>query len=212
MCDFFLLPIQECLSTIRMSYLPPSPSTPASLDTLLGTLETRQIQIELQDRRCVAEARRQHACGSKALFRAKMLEHRRLQAQLLQLQRYRENVHAQIDALSHHEMNRTFMQAMAKRPAVDTEDVSKTIDSLHETLNSAKELTELLGQPIDAGVDVMDEELEQEFMDTMGDAEEEEEVVEKATPLPNIARPPERVVQTVPPARELALPKMMMAT
>jgi hypothetical protein len=58
----------------------------------------------------------------------------------------------------------------------------------------------------------MDEELEQEFMDTMGDAEEEEEVVEKATPLPNIARPPERVVQTVPPARELALPKMMMAT
>jgi hypothetical protein len=206
MCDFFLLPIQECLSTIRMSYLPPTPSTPASLDTLLGTLETRQIQIELQDRRCVAEARRHHACGSKALFRTKMLEHRRLQAQLMQLQRYRENVHAQIDALSHHEMNRTFMQAMAKRPAVDTEEVKKTIDTLHETLSSAKELTELLGEPIDAGVDVMDEELEQEFMDSMG-----EEV--EAVPLPDFACAPlARVVQTVPPARELALPRMMMAT
>ena len=81
------------------------------------------------------------------------------------------------------------MQAMAKRPAVDTEEVKKTIDTLHETLSSAKELTELLGQPIDAGVDVMDEELEQEFMDTMGE-EEEEKVVEKATPLPTVARPP----------------------
>jgi hypothetical protein len=143
-----------------MSYLPPNPSTPASLDTLLGTLETRQIQIELQDRRCVAEARRHHAIGSKALFRSKMLEHRRLQAQLLQLQRYRENVHAQIDALSHHEINRTFMQAMAQRPAVDTQEVTKTMNDLHDTLNSAKELNELLGQPIEAGLDVMDEDLE----------------------------------------------------
>jgi hypothetical protein len=141
-----------------------------------------------------------------------MLEHRRLQAQLLQLQRYRENVHAQMDALSHHEINRTFMQAMAQRPTVDTKEVTETINELHETLNSAKEMTELLGQPIDAGLDVMDEELEQEFMDTMGDEEEEAEVVEKATPLASIARPPERVAQTIPPARELALPKMMMAT
>jgi hypothetical protein len=209
LCDL-LLPLRECLSTVRLHVQQKTPPS-TSLDSLLNTLETRQIQLELQDRRCVAEARRQHACGSKALFRAKMLEHRRLQAQLLQLQRYRENVHAQMDALSHHEINRTFMQAMAQRPTVDTKEVTETINELHETLNSAKEMTELLGQPIDAGLDVMDEELEQEFMDTMG-VEEVETVPlisarETSRPIPVRA---ETVV--VPPPRELALPAMMMAT
>ncbi len=207
LCDL-LSPIYDCISTVRLNIRPKTaPST--SLDTLLNTLETRQIQIELQDRRCVAEARRHHACGSKALFRAKMLEHRRLQAQLLQLQRYRENAHAQLDALSHHEINRTFMQAMAQRPAVDTQEVSKTMNDLHDTLNSAKELTELLGQPIEAGLDVMDEDLEQEFMDTMGVDEAE------AAPLISARERPAPVraeTFVVPPPRELALPAMMMAT
>ena len=208
LCDLFSS-MHDCIATVRL-HLRPQTTLGTSLDDLLSTLETRQIQLELQDRRCVAEARRHHACGSKALFRAKMLEHRRLQAHLLQLQRYRETVHAQMDALSHHEINRTFMQAMAQRPAVDTKEVSKTIDDLHETLNSAREMTELLGQPIDAGVDVMDEDLEQEFMDTMGLEEAE------ATPLMIVATDPRpaparKNALTVPP-RELALPAMMMAT
>ena len=177
----------------------------SSLDSVLETLHSRQIQIELQDRRCVAEARRHHACGSKALFRAKMLEHRRLQAQLLQLQRYRENVHAQLDALSHHEINQTFMRAMAQRPAVDSKEVSKTMDELHETINSAKELTELMGQPIDAGVDVLDEDLEQEFMETM----EQQETAPLLPPLPLARIEP---VAVTPPPRELALPAMMVAS
>ena len=210
LCDLFSS-MHECIASFRMGLQSTTLTASCpSLDSLLSTLETRQIQLELQDRRCVTEARRHHACGSKALFRAKMLEHRRLQAQLLQLQRYRENVHAQMDALSHHEINRTFMQAMAQRPAVDTKEVSKTIDDLHETLNSAREMTELLGQPIDAGVDVMDEDLEQEFMDTMGLEEAE------AAPLMVATKPrpaPERKnALTVPPSpRELALPSMMMA-
>jgi hypothetical protein len=201
LCDF--------VSTVWLHLLHPVKAKPASsLDSVLDTLTSRQIQIELQDRRCVSEAKRHHACGSKALFRAKMLEHRRLQAQLLQLQRYRENVHAQMDAMTHHEINQTFMRAMAQRPAVDTKEVTKTIDELHETLNSAKEMTELLGQPIDAGVDVMDEDLEQEFMETMGLEQEEEETLAL---LPKTA-PVRAETVVVPPPRELALPAMMMAS
>lgn len=206
LCDL-LLPLHECLSTVRLHVKQKTPPS-TSLDSLLNTLETRQIQLELQDRRCVAEARRHHACGSKALFRAKMLEHRRLQSQLLQLQRYRENVHAQIDALSHHEINQTFMRAMAQQPAVDKKAVADTIDGLHEAISSAKEMTEILGQPIDAGVDVMDEELEQEFMETMGLEPEEETTPLISTPRPNHPIRAETVV--VPPPRELTLPAMLM--
>jgi hypothetical protein len=197
LCDF--------LSTVWVHLVQRTRRADSSLDSVLETLHSRQIQIELQDRRCVAEARRHHACGSKALFRAKMLEHRRLQAQLLQLQRYRENVHAQLDALSHHEINQTFMRAMAQRPAVDSKEVSKTMDELHETINSAKELTELMGQPIDAGVDVLDEDLEQEFMETM----EQQETAPLLPPLPLARIDP---VAVTPPPRELALPAMMVAS
>jgi len=205
LCDF--------VSTVWVQLLQRARTKPeSSLDSVLETLTSRQIQIELQDRRCVAEARRHHACGSKALFRAKMLEHRRLQAQLLQLQRYRENVHAQIDALSHHEINRTFMRAMAQQPAVDKKAVVDTLDGLHEAMNSAKEMTEILGQPIDAGVDVEDEELEQEFMETMG-----LEMEEETTPLISaISKPSSQPIRvetvTVPPPRELTLPAMMLTT
>jgi DNA-binding ferritin-like protein (Dps family) len=193
LCDF--------LSTIWLHVRQRKPDS--SLDAVLDTLASRQIQIELQDRRCVSEARRHHACGSKALFRAKMLEHRRLQAQLLQLQRYRENVHAQLDALSHHEINQTFMRAMATRPAFDRKDVTKTMDELHESIKDAKEMTELLGEPIEAGVDVLDEDLEQEFMDSMAEEETSPLIVPPAVAT--------RVVEVLPPPRELALPAMMMA-
>ena len=194
LCDFF--------STVWLHLLQRTRSPESSLDSVLDTLASRQIQIELQDRRCVSEARRHHACGSKALFRAKMLEHRRLQAQLLQLQRYRENVHAQLDALSHHEINQTFMRAMATRPAFDRKEVTKTMDDLHESIKDAKEMTELLGEPIEAGMDVLDEDLEQEFLDSMMD--------EETSPL-SMPSAPVRAVEVVPPPRELALPAMMMA-
>lgn len=205
-CDF--------VSTVWVHFLQRARTKPeSSLDSVLETLTSRQIQIELQDRRCVAEAKRHHACGSKALFRAKMLEHRRLQSQLLQLQRYRENVHAQIDALSHHEINQTFMRAMAQQPAVDKKAVVDTLDGLHEAINSAKEMTEILGQPIDAGVDVEDDELEQEFMETMGlEPEMEEETTPLISSLSKPAQPIRAETVTIPPPRELTLPAMMLTT
>jgi hypothetical protein len=194
----------EFLSTVWMQLLHRVRSPEASLDAVLESLTAKQIQIELLDRRCVSEARRHHACNSRALFRAKMLEHRRLQAQLLQLQRYRENVHAQLDALSHHEINQTFVRAMASnRPQFSKEEAESTIDNIQETVNSAKEMTELLGQPIDAGLDVMDEDLEEEFMDTIVNAKEEERV------LPALQKNHEPAAVVVPPPMKLVLPAML---
>jgi hypothetical protein len=139
-----------------------------SLAAVLDSLTTRQVEIELQERRCVTEAKRHHASGSKALFRAKMLERRRLQAQLLQLQRYRENVHAQLDALSHHEINQTFMRAMAcNKPLLSREEAETTLEDIQESVNGARELTELLGQPLEVGLDVTDDDLELEFMESV---------------------------------------------
>ena len=179
-------------------------SPEASLGAVSESLKAKQIQIELLDRRCVSEAKRHHACNSKAMFRATMLEHRRLQAQLLQLQRYRENVHAQLDALSHHEINQTFVRAMANnRPLFSKEDAESTMDNIQETVNSAKEMSELLGQPIDAGMDVMDEDLEEEFMETIINTKEEERIL----PVPQTHYEPATVI--VPPPMQLVLPAML---
>jgi hypothetical protein len=158
----------ECLSTVWMQLRHRIQSPEVSLDSLVDSLSSRLVQIELLDRRCVSEARRHHASGSRALFRAKMLEHRRLQTQLLQLQRYKENVHAQLDAASHHAINQTFMRAMAiNKNLFSREDAENTISDIQESVSNAKEMTELLGQPIDAGVDVTDEDLEEEFMESL---------------------------------------------
>ena len=189
----------EFVFTVWLHLLKRTRSPESSLDSVLDTLTSRQIQIELQDRRCVSEAKRHHACGSKALFRAKMLEHRRLQAQLLQLQRYRENVHAQLDALSHHEINQTFVRAMAQRPTFNRDEAITTMDDLQESINSAKEMTELLGQPIDAGMDVLDEDLELEFMETV-----------ETTPLIVPPSPVQSVRAEPAPIQQLALPAAMM--
>jgi len=173
-----------------------------SLAAVLDSLTTRQLEIELQERRCVSEAKRHHACGSKALFRAKMLERRRLQAQLLQLQRYRENVHAQLDALSHHEINQTFMRAMAcNKPLLSREEAETTLEDIQESVNGARELTELLGQPLEVGLDVTDDDLELEFMET---------VVTEPPKLPDAiiapARQPETTKVVQPPTMQLVLP------
>jgi len=195
----------ECLSTAWMRllentrYMQRSPQQ--SLAAVLDSLTTRQLEIELQERRCVSEAKRHHACGSKALFRAKMLERRRLQAQLLQLQRYRENVHAQLDALSHHEINQTFMRAMAcNKPLLSREEAETTLEDIQESVNGARELTELLGQPLEVGLDVTDDDLELEFMET---------VVTEPPKLPDAiiapARQPE-IAKVVQPPMQLVLP------
>lgn len=193
----------ECLSTAWMRLLETTRAMQAPklfLNAVLDSLTTRQLEIELQERRCVSEAKRHHACGSKALFRAKMLERRRLQAQLLQLQRYRENVHAQLDALSHHEINQTFMRAMAcNKPLLSREEAETTLEDIQESVNGARELTELLGQPLDVGLDVTDDDLELEFM---------ESVVTEAPRLPDAiiapVRQPEPVVAQPP--MQLVLP------
>jgi hypothetical protein len=174
--DFFSGVWMGALRVVR----PVKGTREASMEIVLDSLTSRQIHIEIQDRRSLAEARRYHASGAKALFRAKMLEHRRLQAQLAQLQRYRENVLAQMDAMSNHEINQTFMMAMKnasrtyKQYELTKQDAVTTIDEMHESMNDAKELTDILGQPL--GVDVLDEELEQEFL--------EEEPIAAALPEP----------------------------
>jgi hypothetical protein len=118
----------------------------------------------------------------------------------LQLQRYRENVHAQLDALSHHEINQTFMRAMAcNKPLLSREEAETTLEDIQESVNGARELTELLGQPLDVGLDVTDDDLELEFM---------ESVVTEAPRLPDAiiapVRQPEPVVAQPP--MQLVLP------
>ena len=174
-------------------------SREASMEAVLDKLATSQIQMELQDRRCVAEAKRLHASGAKTLFRAKMLEHRRVQAQLLQLHRYRENVLAHMDAINNHEINQTFVKAMQnavkthKQYAYTRDDATSTMDNLHDSMSMAKEMTELLGQPI--GGDVMDEELEQEFLDEIAPAEaEKQQLLLPAAPEVSIRMEPHRLV------------------
>ena len=148
-------------------------SSSNSMEAVLDSMTSRQIQIEVQDRRCVCEARRLHASGSKALFRAKMLEHRRLQAQLLQLQRYRESVLAQMDAVSNHELNRTFMKALRGAIGVKEEvtaareDVETTVNEFQDTMHQVKEISDFLGNPTAFSDVISDEDLEREFMDEM---------------------------------------------
>ena len=131
-----------------------------------------------------------------------------MQAQMVQLQRYKENVHAQKDALSHHEINRTFVRAMAvnKTLFASKEDTDTTIGDINELVNNAKEMTELLGQPIDTGPDVTDEDLEEEFMETLRthDTAAEEELPQRPAVASSMTTPPVTVV-----SRQLVLPAAM---
>ena len=157
---------------------------PQSVESILDNLASRQIQIEIQARRCMSEARRLHSCGSKALFRSKMLEHRRLQSQLMQMQRFKENAQAKMDAMSHHEINQAFVKAMQKvGTQVTREEAISAMEDVHESMKTAKELTELLAEPVDD--EVLDEDLEQEFFDTVQTISKNE-VVEK--PILSIAK------------------------
>ena len=184
LCDFLSGIWMQTLRVVR----PATGTREASMEIVLDSLTSRQIHIEIQDRRCISEAKRHRAAGAKSMFRAKMLEHRRLQGQMGQLQRYRENVLAQMDAMSNHEINQSFVMAMKnasntfEQSELTKKDAFSMIDKMHESINEAKEMTDILGQPL--GVDVLDEELEQEFFDE-GHASE-------VVALPDTQKPPSR--------------------
>jgi hypothetical protein len=173
-------------------------SRESSMEMVLDTLTSKQISIELHDRRCVAEARRHHACGSKALFRAKMLEHRRMQAQLLQIQRYRENVLAQIDALSNHELNQTFVQAIrgaaGAQRGFSSKEVESMMEEVRESMGGVSEMSEFLGQPV-MGDEALDEDLEQEFFEASAPPQRP---AEAERPLPEVRAPAERPELVIP--------------
>ena len=140
-------------------------------ETLLDQINTRLVQLELQDRKCIADARRHRAAGAKSLFRSKMLEHRRVQGQMAQNQRFKDNAMAQFDALSNHELNRTFVRAMKSlvgpskgRVSAVREDAEAVMDEFHDSLSQVKDLSEFLGQPMSVD-DVDDAELELEFLE-----------------------------------------------
>jgi hypothetical protein len=155
-----------------------------SMELVLDTISSRQISLEIQDRRCLCEARRLHQAGTRTLFRSKMMEHRRLQAQLLQLQRYRENILIQIDALRNHEINQTIVQALRGATTLQSpglQDAESALEQAQETMGQVRELSEFLGQPL-AAVDVTDDELESELMELTRPA------AEAAPVLPSAAR------------------------
>jgi len=139
-----------------------------SMDLILDGLSSRQINLEIQDRRCLCEARRFHASGSRTLFRSKMLEHRRLHSQLLQLQRCRDNLMVQIDAAKNHEINQSIVNAIRGASALHRsrstmQDAESALEDAQESMAHVRELSEFLGQPLTA--DANDDDLEEEFLE-----------------------------------------------
>jgi hypothetical protein len=170
-------------------------------EVMIDQITTRLVTLELQDKRCLGDARRYKASGTRSLFRSKMLEHRRLQAQIMQLQRFRENVMAQFDALSNHALNRSFVSTMQDlvgknkdRVAETREDAESVMEDFHESISQVKDLSELLGQTSAvAGDEVTDEELEAEFGEQELDHEERME-------------PPQPAVSQYDGARKIEVP------
>ena len=166
----------EFLSNLWCQVLRQPAPPGASMELVLDRLTTRQVQLEVQDRRCVCEARRHHATGSRTFFRSKMLEHRRLQAQLLQLQRYRENVVAQIDALSNHAINQTYVQAVKgaselRKGMLTVGDAEEAFEGINESMQGIRDVSDFLGQPLMP--DATDDDLEREFIEDIGPREEQ---------------------------------------
>ncbi len=158
----------EFLSNVWCQALGQQQQHSSSMESVLERLTSRQVQLEVQDRRCICEARRYHSSASRSLFRAKMLEHRRLQTQLLQLHRVRENVIVQIDAARNHAINQTYVHAVRgmtelNKGGLNREDVESTFEGLTESMQSIRDVSDMLSHPLVP--DVTEEELEQEFMD-----------------------------------------------
>jgi hypothetical protein len=161
--DWAAVFLSECMLSIRGFSAVPRNSA-ADMNEVMEKLSSRHLALELQDRRCVAEARRSQ--NNKALFRSKMLEHRRIQAQMVQLQRYRESALAHMDAVSNHEINQTFVRAIQGTvTGIKAADVTSAVDELHESISNVREISELLGQPLPGIDEVSDEDLEAEFME-----------------------------------------------
>ena len=161
--------LSECLLSMR-GYAPVTVRNSASdMNEVMDQLAARHLALELQDRRCVAEARRNRGGLNKALFRSKMLEHRRLQAQMAQLQRYRESALAHVDAVSNHEINQTFIRAIQGSGMTlnkdSHSDAATAVENLQESISSVREISDLLGQPLAGVEEVTDEDLESEFME-----------------------------------------------
>ena len=159
--------VSEVWMALRSS-IPSKPSAKLQIEMLMDQLSSRQVQLEILDKRCILEARRHRASGLRAQFRSKMLEHRRLQSQLTQLQRDRENALAQLDAVSNHEINQTFIRAiqgtgLSKNMVDVKKDTQTAIEDLQETVSNVREISDILGQPMTEDID--DDDLEQEFMD-----------------------------------------------
>ena len=147
-------------------------------ETLLDQVNTRLVQLELQDRRCIADARRHRTAGAKTLFRSKMLEHRRVQGQIVQMQRFRENAMAQFDALSNHELNKKFVKTMKSmvgegrdRMSDIREDAETVMGDYHDSISQVKDMSDFLGQQVSVD-DIDDSELELEFLEEVKHSED----------------------------------------
>ena len=162
-CDVF----SEMWVALNSGYAMSKASTKAKvqIEMLMDQLSSRQVQLEMLDKKCIAEARRHKTSGGRLQFRGKMLEHRRLQAQLLQLQRYRESALAQLDAVSNHEINQTFLRAIqgSGLTAIDTKETEKSVDELQDAVKKVRDISDILGQPLTD--DAEDDDLELEFME-----------------------------------------------
>jgi hypothetical protein len=173
--------VRDCMESVYANFIGYRRSRNDPLmgqEIVLDELNTRLVRLELQDRHCLSDARRHRASGSKTLFRSKMLEHRRVQGQIEQLHRFKENAMAQFDALSNHELNRTFIEAMKgivgtskSRVVAAREDAETVMEDLQESVTHVKDLSDILGQPVVGGMmtssseEVTDEDLESEFLE-----------------------------------------------
>ncbi len=162
--------LSECVLSLR-GYSPVAPvrNSTSDMNEVMDQLSSRQVALELLDRRCVNDARRYKAAQNKSLFRSKMLEHRRFQAQMAQLQRYKESALTHMDAVSNHEINQTFMRAIQGTVSgmkVSSTDVTTVVlEDLQESLSNVKEISDLLGQPLTSVEEVTDEDLDTEFVE-----------------------------------------------
>jgi hypothetical protein len=172
--------LTDCFGTLMASAVQyrrcSSGADPAmAAGVVMDQIDTRLVRLELQDRQCLSDARRHRASGAKGLFRARMLEHRRVQSQMAQLQRFRETAMAQFDALSNHELNQTFVRAMQglvggskDKVAAVSKDAESVMEDFHESVSQVKDLSDFLGQPMaSSGImaqdEVTDEELDAEL-------------------------------------------------
>ena len=205
-CDMFA-EIWVALRNISAAAAPRSAKL--QIEMLMDRLSCRQVELEMLDKRCIKEARRHKASGMRAQFRSNMLEHRQLQGQLTQLQRYRENALAQLDAVSNHEINQTFLRAIQGAglgtAAIDSKETKKAIDDLQETVANVREISDLLGHPLSEGID--DDDLELEFADLATEVDDvavsAPPVVVSTTTLPTV--PSSRPLAPVPELRTMSL-------